>query len=98
MDICSSINSGTHHIDVSAEHQYMEEIQVKYNHLAEEKGVYIISACGIDCIPTDLGIRYVEKNFNGKLNSIEIYSKLSFTGDVSGGMCVLFLITNLARK
>lgn len=46
--------------------QFMEGMQLKYNKAAEEAGVHIISACGYDSIPADMGIRYMMRNFKGK--------------------------------
>lgn len=68
-----SINAGTHHVDVSGEPQFMERMQLEYNELAREKGVYIVSACGFDSIPADMGVVYLEKNFQGELHSVETY-------------------------
>lgn len=59
------IEAGTHHVDVSGEPQYMESIQLKYHKAAEEKGVYVISACGFDSIPTDLGVVFLQEKFEG---------------------------------
>lgn len=67
------IEAGTHHVDVSGEPQYMETIQMKYNEQAREKGVYIVSACGFDSIPADMGTVYFQEQFNGTVNSVETY-------------------------
>lgn len=67
------INAGTHHVDISGEVQFMEGMQLKYNDMAKEKGVYIISACGFDSIPAEMGVQFLENNFNGQVNTIESY-------------------------
>lgn len=59
------IDAGTHHVDVSGEPLFIESMQLKYNEQAREKGVYIISACGFDSIPAELGIQFLQDNFNG---------------------------------
>lgn len=46
----------------------MELMQHKYNEDASKNGVYIISACGFDCVPNDLGVVYFMKNFDGNLH------------------------------
>ncbi|KAF2885494.1 hypothetical protein ILUMI_20644 [Ignelater luminosus] len=69
------LESGTHQVDVTGEPQYMETIQLKYHKAAQEKGIYIISSCGFDTIPADLGVIFVQKNFKGTLNSVETYSE-----------------------
>uniref|UniRef100_A0A1L8D951 Putative conserved plasma membrane protein n=1 Tax=Nyssomyia neivai TaxID=330878 RepID=A0A1L8D951_9DIPT len=67
------IASKTHHIDVSGEPQYMEKMQLKYHKEACEAGVYVVSACGFDSIPADLGTVFHERQFNGVVNSVETY-------------------------
>ncbi|KAL5291447.1 SCCPDH family protein [Megaselia abdita] len=78
------IKAGAHHVDVSGEPQYMENMQLKYDQEAANKNVYIISACGFDSIPADLGTVFVEKNFNGVVNSVETYLETYSSGAGSG--------------
>ncbi|SPP80487.1 saccharopine dehydrogenase-like oxidoreductase [Drosophila guanche] len=78
------IEAGTHHVDVSGEPQYMESIQLKYNDRARERGVYVISACGFDSIPADLGVVFVEKNFDGVVNSVENFVHFGVKGGTKG--------------
>lgn len=84
MNFFCSINSGTHHVDVSGEPFYMESMELKYNDLAKEKGVYIVSACGFDSIPADIGVKHFEDNFNGEVHSIESFLKTWKSGKTSG--------------
>ncbi len=71
------ISQGTHHVDVSGEPQYMEKMQLDYNEAAQEKGVFVVSACGFDSIPADMGVLFLEEKFgDGSLNSIETYLRL----------------------
>lgn len=67
------IESGTSLVDVSGEPEYMESMQYKYNQAAKEKGVYIVSSCGFDSIPSDMGVVYLQKKFEGTVNTIESY-------------------------
>lgn len=67
------VEAGTHHVDVSGEPQYMERMQLQYNEQAQEKGVYVVSACGFDSIPADLGTVFLEKEFDGTVNSVETF-------------------------
>lgn len=66
------INAGTHHVDVSGEVQFIERMQLEYNDLAKEKGVYIISTCGFDSIPAEIGVLFFEKHFDGKNVDVEM--------------------------
>jgi len=79
------IESGTNHVDVSGEPQYMETMQLKYDQRAKEKGVYVVSACGFDSIPADMGVIFVEKNFDGVVNSVETFLESGIKEGGSGG-------------
>ncbi|XP_037730814.1 saccharopine dehydrogenase-like oxidoreductase [Drosophila subpulchrella] len=78
------IEAGTHHVDVSGEPQYMETMQLRYHDLAKERGVYVISACGFDSIPADMGVTFVEKNFDGVVNSVENFVHMGVKGGTKG--------------
>ncbi|KAI4457744.1 hypothetical protein MML48_7g00001750 [Holotrichia oblita] len=71
--VAACLKSGTHHVDVSGEPQYMEFIQLRYHEAAKTRGIYLVSACGFDSIPVDLGIVFLQKNFYGTLNSVATY-------------------------
>lgn len=76
----SCIEQGCHYVDVTAEPQFMESMQLKYHSKAEEKGVYIVSACGFDSIPADMGTLFMETEFNGCVNSLELYMRIYVEG------------------
>jgi len=78
------INAGTHHVDLSGEPEFIERMQFQYNDLAEEKGVYVVSACGIDSIPADLGALHFERHFDGDVHAIDSYLKLWTEKDTPG--------------
>lgn len=61
-------------------------MQLQYNKAAQEAGVYIVSACGFDSIPTDLGVIFTQQKFGGEVNTIETYLKWWTTGDVKGSL------------
>ncbi|XP_011312524.1 saccharopine dehydrogenase-like oxidoreductase [Fopius arisanus] len=67
------IAAKTHQVDITGEPQYMERIQLEYHEAAQKAGVYIISACGFDSIPCDLGVIFTQQKFQGEVNSIESY-------------------------
>ncbi|KAK9700333.1 Saccharopine dehydrogenase NADP binding domain [Popillia japonica] len=59
--------------DVTGEPEFMEKIQLYYHDEALKKNIYLISSCGMDSIPCDMGVIYMMKNFSGTLNSIEAF-------------------------
>ena len=67
------IAEGASHLDLSGEPQFLEGTQVKYHKEAEAKGVYIIGSCGFDSIPADVGAMYLQQNFDGDLESLDIF-------------------------
>ncbi|KAJ9586613.1 hypothetical protein L9F63_019806 [Diploptera punctata] len=69
----SCLTGGAHHVDISGEPQYLERMQLEYNDMASDKGLYVVGACGLDSIPTDLGIVFMKKQFQGDVNSVEVY-------------------------
>ncbi|XP_011172093.2 saccharopine dehydrogenase-like oxidoreductase isoform X2 [Solenopsis invicta] len=79
------IATHTHYIDVTGEVQFMEQMQLEYNEAAKEAGVYIVSACGFDCIPCDLGIIFSQQKFEGEVNAIEIYMNVWSTNPEQKG-------------
>jgi len=74
VDAC--VESGTHHVDISGEPQYLEKMQLSYHQKAVENGVYVVGACGFDSIPSDMGQICVKKAMGGDVNSIETYLKV----------------------
>ena len=61
----------------------MEKMQLKYHKEAMDKGVYVVSACGFDSIPADLGVIFLEKEFKGQVNSVETYLESQLVGNIS---------------
>lgn len=84
--IKACLANGTHHVDVSGEPQYMEKMQLLYHKEAEEKGLYIVSACGFDSIPAEMGLVFLKKNFDGTINSVETYLESWTEGNHKGGI------------
>ena len=40
-------------------------MQIKYNEEAKQKGIHIVSACGFDSIPADIGLEILREKFPG---------------------------------
>ena len=64
------------HIDISGEEQFIASMHLKYDNLARESGVFVISACGFDSIPNDLGHVVLAQSMEGDVNSVESFLKL----------------------
>lgn len=59
-------------------------MRLSYNKAAREAGVYIVSACGLDSIPADLGVIFAQSKFGGEVNSIETYLTMNSETTESG--------------
>ena len=59
----------------------MESIEAKYDKQARDAGVYIVSSCGFDSIPNDIGALVVQKSFSGDLVYVDSYVQID--GNVS---------------
>ncbi|CRL03283.1 CLUMA_CG016150, isoform A [Clunio marinus] len=71
--VSACIEGGAHQVDLSAEPHHMEVIQLKYDAEAREKNVYIVSGCGFDSIPAEMGTIFLHEKFDGTLNSVEMF-------------------------
>lgn len=78
------LTSGTHHIDISGEPQFLEKMQLKYHAEAESRGVYIVGACGFDSIPSDVGRQLVHQEMGGCVNSVDMFLEAGTDGPAKG--------------
>ncbi|HEY6878370.1 MAG TPA: saccharopine dehydrogenase NADP-binding domain-containing protein [Polyangiales bacterium] len=52
---------GTDYIDSTGEFSFVRNMRARYGQLANESGAIMVSCCGMDSIPTDLGLYYTMK-------------------------------------
>lgn len=71
--IQTCIKFGTHYLDISAEPNFIEKMQLEYDAAAQEAKIYIANSCGYDSLAYEMGVVFLMKNLNGILNSIETY-------------------------
>lgn len=76
------VAQGTHHLDISGEPQYIEQMQLDHFERARQRRALIISTCGWDSIPCDMGVQFLKNNFGGRLHSVETFvvTKDTFSG------------------
>ena len=60
----------------------MESVAAQYDEDARAAGIYIVSACGFDSIPHDLGVLLLQRTFNGELAYVESF--VTIDGEVRG--------------
>lgn len=86
--IKACIDENTHYVDITGEPQFIEAMPDKYHEEAKAKNLFIINACGLDCISTDMGVVFLQQNFKGVLNSVELYIKIWEEGQSTSGSLI----------
>lgn len=80
--------NGTDYCDLSGETQWMRRMIDAHQPGAEASGARIVSACGFDSIPSDLGVLFLQdeagRRFGHPLSRIKLRIK-SMRGGLSGG-------------
>jgi short subunit dehydrogenase-like uncharacterized protein len=75
----SCLNTGTHYLDICGEPKFMEEMYLKYHKLARERELCLVSGCGFDSVPADMGTLFLQRYFaekGGTCHSITSYLTL----------------------
>ncbi|CAK9293905.1 unnamed protein product [Gordionus sp. m RMFG-2023] len=71
------VENGTDYLDICGETLVLEKTQLKYDKAATEAKMFIIGACGFDCVPSDMGVTFAENNFDGQLDRMEGYCEFT---------------------
>ncbi|MBA0872358.1 hypothetical protein Goshw_012242 [Gossypium schwendimanii] len=56
--VAACASSGCDYLDITGEPEFMEEMEAKYHEKAMETGSLIVSACGFDSIPAEMGVMF----------------------------------------
>ncbi|KAH7352557.1 hypothetical protein KP509_19G051700 [Ceratopteris richardii] len=54
--VSACVEAGTDYLDITGEPEFMERMELRYHEAAREKGCLIVSACGYDSIPAEIGL------------------------------------------
>uniref|UniRef100_A0A1J3EWV1 Putative mitochondrial saccharopine dehydrogenase-like oxidoreductase n=1 Tax=Noccaea caerulescens TaxID=107243 RepID=A0A1J3EWV1_NOCCA len=84
--VAACADSGCDYLDISGEPEFMERMEAKYHERAEETGSLIVSACGFDSIPAELGLLFNSKQWEPPSvpNQIEAYLSLESDKKIAG--------------
>lgn len=75
----SCIETGTHHVDVSGEPQFLEGAYLKYYDKAKQAKVVIVGACAFESLPMEMAVCFMRDQFAASkctLNSVEGYFRI----------------------
>ena len=53
--VAACVRAGTDYVDISGEPEFIERMELAYGQAARDAGCLIVSACGFDSVPCDLG-------------------------------------------
>ncbi|MED6124250.1 hypothetical protein PIB30_057239 [Stylosanthes scabra] len=70
--------AGCDYLDISGEPEFMERMEAKYHDRAAESGALVVSACGFDSMPAELGFMFNSRQWMepAMVNSVEAYVSL----------------------
>jgi len=73
----AAIENGASYVDFTGEELFMAKMQLKYNELAKANKVYVVSACGYDSIPAELGVQFLREHCpaNDHLKTVDMFIK-----------------------
>jgi short subunit dehydrogenase-like uncharacterized protein len=86
--VAACVEKGTHYCDLTGELQWMNRVIRQYQTEAEQSGACIVHTCGFDCIPSDMGVYYLQQQMKQAHGVAAAHIKLrtkAFSGGFSGG-------------
>lgn len=80
------METGCDYLDICGEPEFMEKMEANYHERAVENGCLVISACGFDSVPAELGLMFNSKQWVGESapNRIEAYLSLESKRKIVG--------------
>jgi short subunit dehydrogenase-like uncharacterized protein len=80
----AAIEAGTDYVDITGEPEFVQSILERYDSRARESRLRVVSCCGFDSIPHDLGAYFTVKQLPSD-RPIKVEAFVRFRGEVSGG-------------
>ncbi len=92
VELCAA--TGTDYCDLTGEVQWMRRMIDAHESAARASGARIVHNCGFDCIPSDLGVWFIQREMKARTGQASPHVKLrvdGFSGGVSGGTAASML-------
>nr|KYP64712.1 hypothetical protein KK1_019317 [Cajanus cajan] len=76
--VAACADAGCDYLDISGEPEFMERVEATHHERAAESGALVVSACGFDSVPAELGVMFNSRQWVGPAvpNSMEAYVAL----------------------
>jgi short subunit dehydrogenase-like uncharacterized protein len=73
--VSACVDSGCSYLDICGEPEFMEKMEANYHDKAVEKGSLVVSACGFDSVPAELGLMFNSRQWVSPAvpNRVEAY-------------------------
>lgn len=86
--VAACVESGCDYLDICGEPEFMERMEAAYHEKASEKGSLVVSACGFDSVPAELGLMFNSRQWVSPAapNRVEAYVSLESEKRVVGNM------------
>ena len=86
------VEHGCDYVDITGESEFMERMTVKYGGLAQQNNVIVVTCCGFDSIPADLGVLCMQEKLAATDDDdgdeeCQIESFLTFETGAEEGYC-----------
>ena len=86
--VAACVGHGTHYCDIAGEVQWIRRMIDTHQAEAEQTGARLVPACGMDSVPSDLGVFFLQRNARKRLGApcSRIRMRLTaMSGGCSGG-------------
>ncbi|XP_059645047.1 probable mitochondrial saccharopine dehydrogenase-like oxidoreductase At5g39410 [Cornus florida] len=84
--VAACADSGCDYLDICGEPEFMERMEAMFHEKAVEKGSLVVSACGFDSVPAELGLMFNSRHWESPSapNRMEAYLSLESEKKVVG--------------
>ncbi|CAA0820269.1 Probable mitochondrial saccharopine dehydrogenase-like oxidoreductase [Striga hermonthica] len=79
--VASCVESGCDYLDICGEPEFMERMEASYHEKAAEKGSLVVSACGFDSVPAEIGLLFHTRHWTGSSVPYRVEAYLSLESD-----------------
>lgn len=86
--VAACVRAGTHYCDLTGEVHWMRRMIDAHEEAARASGARIVHTCGFDCIPSDVGTWFVQREMRARhgVPSPRVHLRVvGFSGGASGG-------------
>lgn len=86
--VAACVEAGADYLDITGEPEFMERMEHLYHEAAKEKGCLLVSACGYDSIPAEIGLLHHLKQWKAPSlpNSVDCFLQLTSTTKIVGNL------------